>query len=246
MIIGLPIFGDTSTFINTAYLDYISSAEFEPMLLNEYSNEERMVDMCDGLLLPGGGDLDPLYYGDNNVSSYKVDPDKDAFERNWLHRFIEAKKPILGICRGFQMVVREFVLPKFHDKLIYYQHMGGHSQTGDNKAARHLPSHFVAVDVHALYDPESNVKVDGIPVNSMHHQGLVARKKAKIKPGTVMSTDNMDINIVAITTYSTPSNCMCVIEGVEIPNLKITAVQWHPEELVDTDLLIHAMRKYDG
>lgn len=56
----------------------------------------------DGLLLSGGADLDPKYYGQENTASMDIDPLRDESEMALARAFIEMKKPILGICRGLQ------------------------------------------------------------------------------------------------------------------------------------------------
>ena len=59
---------------------------------------------CDGLPLPGGGDLEPWRYGQPNTASRGLEPERDAAELLLLERFAAAEKPVLGICRGLQTV----------------------------------------------------------------------------------------------------------------------------------------------
>lgn len=58
----------------------------------------------DGLLLCGGGDVDPARFNQENHGSTDIDPDRDAAELALIHAFIQAGKPILGICRGHQIL----------------------------------------------------------------------------------------------------------------------------------------------
>lgn len=58
----------------------------------------------DGLLLPGGGDLEPWRYGQRNTASSGLEPERDAAELLLLERFTAAGKPVLGICRGLQTI----------------------------------------------------------------------------------------------------------------------------------------------
>lgn len=58
----------------------------------------------DGLLLPGGGDLEPWRYGQENTASRGLEPERDAAELALLDRFTAAEKPVLGICRGMQTI----------------------------------------------------------------------------------------------------------------------------------------------
>ena len=59
---------------------------------------------ADALLLPGGGDLEPWRYGQENTASRGLEPERDAAELALLDRFTAAGKPVLGICRGLQTI----------------------------------------------------------------------------------------------------------------------------------------------
>ena len=59
---------------------------------------------CDGLILAGGGDMEPSLFGQENRGSDNIDPDRDRAELALLDAFVAAGKPILGICRGHQVV----------------------------------------------------------------------------------------------------------------------------------------------
>lgn len=59
----------------------------------------------DGLLLQGGADASPKAYGEEPLKpEWSGDPVRDAYEVELLHEFMEAKKPVLGICRGMQLI----------------------------------------------------------------------------------------------------------------------------------------------
>lgn len=58
----------------------------------------------DGLLLTGGGDVDPARYGQENTASVGIDPARDEAEFALINSFLQAGKPILGICRGHQIL----------------------------------------------------------------------------------------------------------------------------------------------
>lgn len=59
---------------------------------------------CDGLLLSGGADVDPSHYGQENTASVGIDAQRDADEFALIDRFLAMEKPILGICRGHQIL----------------------------------------------------------------------------------------------------------------------------------------------
>ena len=58
----------------------------------------------DGLLLCGGGDLEPACYGQENTNCRSIDPARDAIELKLTKMYLDAGKPILGICRGHQVI----------------------------------------------------------------------------------------------------------------------------------------------
>lgn len=59
---------------------------------------------CDSLLLPGGGDLNPQYYKQSNTHSRNIDDALDSIQMEALYRFVRLKKPVLGICKGIQLI----------------------------------------------------------------------------------------------------------------------------------------------
>ncbi len=59
---------------------------------------------CDGLILPGGGDITPAFFGQQNHGSRKIDTELDILQLQMLDLFIKWKKPILGICKGLQII----------------------------------------------------------------------------------------------------------------------------------------------
>lgn len=109
---------------------------------------------CDCLLLPGGGDVEPWRYGQKNTASHGLEPGRDAKEWELLAHFISRKRPILGVCRGMQ-VINVF----FGGDLI--QDWDGHSGAdGADRfhAVENAPSLF-----RSLYRARCEV-------NSSHHQ----------------------------------------------------------------------------
>ena len=119
---------------------------------------------CDGLLLPGGGDIDPALYGQENRACQNVNRALDDLQMDALDRFARADRPVLGVCRGHQLIN-----VYFGGTLI--QHLptsGRHSRDSAADAdrvhlTRALPDSFLA----GLYGTE-------FAVNSSHHQAVDA------------------------------------------------------------------------
>lgn len=234
--------GEKQYSINKVYAEYIANAGFEPIAILPINNMETMVELCDSLLLPGGRDLNPVYYGDDNRASIAVDPAKDAFERKALHIFKAAKKPIFGICRGFQLMVREYI---FHHEEIkqlrYAQGIANHSLASSRDVERSIPTHNVVANMRLLYGDDSHTETDDkakMFVNSIHHQALLCT--GGIKSGFVDKTDILEI--AAATEFGVDKTAThFIIEGVNImwDGCRLASVQWHPEELNDVKLIQH-------
>lgn len=243
MKIALPVSpSKTQYFVNQAYIDYIADAGYEPVLVSPRSNIEEMAATCHGLILPGGIDIDPIFYNEDNIASFSSDPEKDDFERRLFYTFKDNGKLVFGICRGFQLIMREFLRHnmEYEKRYVFCQHINKHNPTNDLSLARTQPSHSVAALKNRLYG-DDYTKATRMFVNSMHHQCVAAdlpNSKAKGKP--LMLTTG-DLTVLAFTRIGLDAKDFDVIvEGVEIRNWLgggIRAVQWHPEELKDYALL---------
>ena len=84
----------------TNYIDALKENDIEVIATLDVDEAIK----CDGLLLPGGGDIDPVYYGEEMNGSDEPDRELDKAQRDILDAFVKAKKPILGICRGMQLI----------------------------------------------------------------------------------------------------------------------------------------------
>ncbi len=136
--------------------------------------ERQNADACDALLLPGGGDIDPCRYGQRVIGATDVDPARDDCEFALFRRFAERGRPILGICRGMQLI--NVALGG-----TLCRHIDGHSRV-DGADRRHT----VCTDdprLLALYG-------ERFCVNSAHHQcvdrlGVGLRASAWAEDGVV-------------------------------------------------------------
>ncbi len=113
-----------------------------------------------GLILSGGGDVEPGRYGEENSACFGVDPARDEAEFRLIEAYIRAGKPILGICRGHQ-ILNVF----FGGSLV--QHLPG--------AEKHMPTKAKdsAHETHALPGSfPAELYGELFAVNSAHHQGI--------------------------------------------------------------------------
>lgn len=174
----------------------------------ELSDPEQAVQdalTCDGLLLPGGGDMDPKFYGQARIPACG-EPNllRDAAEPLLLRAFLAADKPVLGICRGIQ--VMNAVL--------------GGDLYQDIKPFEHLPHNGHWAKVHTVTVRRGTLLSrilgqDTVLVNSQHHQAV-----DRVAPGFTLAALSEDGIVEAIEK---PDARLCL------------GVQWHPEWLSDAD-----------
>lgn len=91
--------------LSHAYMDALRAAGGVPVALFDGQGDiAALVDRLDGLLLSGGADIDAGHFGQENQYSQDVDAVRDGFELALCRAFVLAKKPVLGICRGHQVI----------------------------------------------------------------------------------------------------------------------------------------------
>ena len=195
------------TVAQSKYIESLARAGAE-MRWVELSDPEQAVQdalTCDGLLLPGGGDMDPKFYGQARIPACG-EPNllRDAAEPLLLRAFLAADKPVLGICRGIQ--VMNAVL--------------GGDLYQDIKPFEHLPHNDHWAKVHTVTVRRGTLlsrilEQDTVLVNSQHHQAV-----DQVAPGFTLAALSEDGIVEAIEK---PDARFCL------------GVQWHPEWLSDAD-----------
>ena len=129
---------------------------------------EEIAGAIDGLLLTGGGDIDPTLFGEEPLPGLgNIVPERDQFELALIKKMLELNKPILGICRGAQIMSIAMGGDMYQD--IYSQKDAPLLQH-DQQAPNWHGSHFVEVTEGSLL--RKIVGVDKFKVNSYHHQAL--------------------------------------------------------------------------
>jgi putative glutamine amidotransferase len=194
------------TKLTAAYTEAVYRAGGQPAILPVTSPPPvDLMERMDGLVLTGGGDIDPSVYREQpRPEVYGVRPDRDRFEAALYRQAIGLRIPILAICRGMQLVnvLRGGTLrQQIDDDPRHWQ-----------EKPAHLPNHPI------ILTPGTSLHLDLGPsieaeVNSYHHQCIR-------EIGT-------DLRVTAIA--------IGVIEGVEAPDADLVAVQWHPEQMAATD-----------
>lgn len=176
---------------------------------DDCSDLTGVLDNIDGIVFSGGGDPNPLLFGEEPVVQlHGITPERDLQELKLVRMAYDRQIPMLGICKGIQMINAALGGTLYQD--IHSQKDGGvwvkHSQDED----RRFPSHTVKVEngtlLHKLFGK------DTLQVNSFHHQAC-----KDIAPCLRLSAISPD----------------GIVEAIESNEYKsILGVQWHPETFV--------------
>ncbi|MDD2923229.1 MAG: gamma-glutamyl-gamma-aminobutyrate hydrolase family protein [Anaerolineales bacterium] len=204
--------GHPLTALQHSYIRAVVQAGGMPILIPSIFDEEDSLDLysrLDGILFSGGGDVSLEYFrGDPHPRIGEVDPNRDSTEIGLMRAAVHDGKPVLGICRGAQVMnvaLGGTLYTHIHDQI---KGALDHAYPGD---LRRVLVHPVNVN-----EESRAAEIFGetfLNVNSLHHQGL------------------KDVAAPLRVVGHAPDG---VIEVVEIPSHPYAlAVQWHPEWLTD-------------
>jgi len=193
----------------TTYTEAIEAAGGVPVVIPpQVGNIDEILSVVDGLLISGGGDIDPERYGDTQVhdKTYGIHFLRDELEIALVKEAVERDIPMLCICRGIQVLNVALGGTLIQDVPDQYSTEVEHAQQNDG-VTKENPSHRVNTTPGSLL--EQTYGASSIEVNSFHHQAI-----KDLAP-------DLEINGVAADE---------VIESVNRPgNGWILGVQWHPE-----------------
>lgn len=195
--------------LNEDYAVAIETAGGVPIVLPPQTEAiEQLLGTIDGLLLSGGADVDPARYGDPAVhpATYGVDEERDRFEFELFHGAVQADRPILGICRGIQVMNVALGGTLVQDVPSEANQPIVHRQQEIGLAADAIGHQVEIVDHPRL---PSWMDAGGFGVNSFHHQAI--RQLAPSLVPIAFSRDGL-------------------VEAVVHPDASfVVGVQWHPE-----------------
>ncbi|MFC4651399.1 gamma-glutamyl-gamma-aminobutyrate hydrolase family protein [Lactococcus nasutitermitis] len=179
----------------------------ETELVEEVARE--MVKLFDGLIIPGGFDVSPTFYGEEPERAMgRTSYQRDTYELALFKAAKEAGKSIFGICRGLQLINVALGGTLYQDLAVQNKESFiQHSQVSYGA----FPTHHVKImensSLYGLFGEQAYV-------NSRHHQAI--KMLAPELMVTARAVDN-------------------VIEGVTTADEQVTAVQWHPENMWRND-----------
>ncbi len=189
-----------------AYVDAVIAAGGVPVLLPVLPLElvGPLLDGLDGVLLSGGGDIDPRAYGAASApETVGIDEERDRFELALVRMALAGDLPILGICRGHQVL--NVALGGALDQHV--PHLTGN----DHQERVRVAEEIHRVDLLPASQVARVVGTPSIGVNTLHHQAVRV-------PG-----DHLDV------VGRSDDGLVEAVEGAD--GLRVIGVQWHPELL---------------
>lgn len=204
--------GSLRNYVNDDYIQSIVKCGGNPFILPVRESKEdilTILKLCDGVILTGGNDIDPLLYGEvpiNEIGLFMREVDE--FYLKVIECADELNKPVFGICKGNQALNVAYGGTLYQDLKVQKENSIGHAQN----AYKYQPTHHVFIDEdNLLYDCFK----DELLVNSFHHQAI-----KNVAQG---------FNVIASADDG-------VIEAIEKKEgTYMLGVQWHPEMMIARD-----------
>jgi putative glutamine amidotransferase len=217
---------EVPTYVSyTAVADNVTRAGGLPVLVPVGVDDDTLrgiYERLDGVLLPGGGDIDSGHWGEAlHPTVYGLDPARDRTEMTLARWATEDDRPIFGICRGHQVFNVALGAPLIQD--IPSQFTSELTHNNFMPIPRTHLAHVVAIE------PASQLArivgaTNAVQVNSIHHQAV--RTPAPGLAVTAVSPDGL-------------------IEATEMPGKRfVLTVQWHPEDLSSDDRMFNLFREF--
>lgn len=215
---GIPQGLPRSSVMNHRYFTALASVGavpwMVPLLPDDEATLRAIYERLDGLFLAGGVDVDPTSYRhERDPLCGRTDPERDAVEIRLTGWAIADGKPVLGVCRGVQVINVVAGGSLHQDCGAYLPGAVKHDYYPTQGYARDLLSHEVRLAggsrLAAIFGRES------IHVNSMHHQGI------------------RDLGTGLVPSGFAPDGLIEAVEGDG--GAFLLGVQWHPEMLIDRD-----------
>lgn len=206
----------THLTLRRAYVNSVLKAGGVPLILPIVPESllQHLIDGLDALILTGGEDIAPLAYGKQPAPQLgEVSWERDEFELALAARFFETGKPLLGICRGLQVINVAAGGTLVQDLPTQWPGAMKHSNRGE----RSNPVHSINITPKSLLSQLLNKEGETV-VNSIHHQGI-----DQVGEGFIVSAKAAD----------------GVVEAIEaVDRRPILGVQWHPEEMAGSGITL--------
>lgn len=201
-------------YLQESYMNAITAAggTYIGVVPTQDHKYDHIADVCDGLILCGGGDIDSKYFNETlHEKAELVKENIDEMDFKLIEAFLNRKKPILGICRGHQVLNVYYGGSLIQDIPSAIKSDLCHSQ----KEARNIGTH----EVKLTKDSFLGMKDDIIVCNSFHHQAIKELGNS--------------LEVLAVSPDG-------IIEAIQ--NDEVMGVQWHPECMIEQDVHLQIIK----
>ncbi len=191
--------------VNQEYVNALINAHADVVLLLPQSKESLLIELsrCDGLVIPGGEDVNPNLYNQTNTDSILIHDSIEQLDIDSISIMHQLNKPIFGICRGLQILNVVFGGTLIQD--IYKQKKPSLNHSSSQLNKNPLSGHKIKIVQNTKL---SKIIKNEIEVNTYHHQC---------------------VDILAPLFIASAFSDDGIIEAFESD--RIVAVQWHPERM---------------
>ncbi len=219
--------GKNMLYLKDGYSEGINKAGGVPLIIppvQEHGLLDEIVEKCDGLLFSGGPDIDAFYYKEGNYPfNGEISPYRDFSEVYMAKRAVLLGKPVLGICRGIQLINAAMGGTLYQD--IYCQIKDKPLLKHSQEAPKWYATHEIFIEKGSIVC--KCLEGTTARVNSFHHQAV-----KDVAPGLEVTSAAAD----------------GIIESIESAGKGfILGVQWHPELMWQTQgVFINLFREFVG
>lgn len=199
--------GNQVSYTPQGFVTAVQQAGGLPLIIpiGEPETAADYIQQIDKLLLAGGQDISPLFYGEEpHPKLEETNRNRDAFELALVEEAIKQKKPVFAVCRGMQLLNVALGGTLYQDLSQYSEWKVKH---GQQPTAPEFATHSITTEADSTLNQLFGTNYE---VNSYHHQAI--RRLSTHLTATAQATDG-------------------IIEGVEStdPEQRLLGVQWHPE-----------------
>lgn len=199
----------TLSYLENDMANYVARPGVLPILIPELPKAKKLATIkeLDGLVLQGGSDLAPETYNEKPIGRWLGDAIRDEYELELIDLFLKAGKPVLGICRGFQLMNAFYGGSLYQDIDTQIPTDIKHRDAQEYDHVHHEIRFVQGSFLEQLHQEELNPMV-----NSVHHQAVKELGKGLLPQAYSKEDDFLE----------------AFIHQSEAPG-KIMGVQWHPE-----------------